>query len=100
MSQTWKPPKLPWIAYWPLKARSELMFERNSGGGGVRESTRRFHTASPASNMPALRPTRGSRPDGGCCTTPSTMMMGPELAGVVEVVRVVVGVGAGSDAAG
>src|SRR5579859_5225826 len=32
----------------------------NCGDGRVSESTRRFHDASPASQRPALRPTRGS----------------------------------------
>src|SRR6266487_4117351 len=33
---------------------------RNCSDGGVCESTRRFHTASPAFIRPAWRPTRGS----------------------------------------
>ena len=32
----------------------------NFSGGGVCESTSRFHTASSASNRPASKPTRGS----------------------------------------
>src|SRR5205809_5285160 len=48
------------MAYGPLNARSELVWPRNWVDGFVSESTRRFHTASAASNIPALRPTRGS----------------------------------------
>jgi len=40
--------------------RSELVIPTNGFDGGVLESTRRFHTASPASISPARRPTRGS----------------------------------------
>ena len=32
----------------------------NFSDGGVLETSRRFHAATPASNHPALRPTRGS----------------------------------------
>jgi hypothetical protein len=45
MSQIWIPLKLPWIAYGPLKARSELMPPRNSSGGGVVESMVMFQIA-------------------------------------------------------
>src|SRR5207244_11658620 len=48
------------MAYGPLNARSELVWPRNWVDAFVSESTRRFHTASAASNIPALRPTRGS----------------------------------------
>src|SRR5687767_10807071 len=36
------------------------MLDAKAGGVGVFETTRRFHTASPASRRPARRPTRGS----------------------------------------
>src|SRR3954465_1256733 len=48
------------MAYWPLNARSELVFPRNASDGGVFETTRRFHVASSAFIRPARRPTRGS----------------------------------------
>src|SRR5215207_5587966 len=48
------------MAYWPVKARSELVLPKNFPVGGVFESTRRFQAASPASIKPARRPTRGS----------------------------------------
>src|SRR5512138_3595960 len=48
------------MAYLPLKARSALVWPRNSRGGGVCDRTLRFQVASCALNMPALRPTRGS----------------------------------------
>src|SRR5918994_3198317 len=48
------------MAYLPVKARSELVTPANCSGGGVSETTRRFHTASPASLSPARRPTLGS----------------------------------------
>src|SRR6476660_10242428 len=52
----------------PMNARSELIRRRSPGGdrlrksfdGFVGETSRRFHAAVPASNQPALRPTRGS----------------------------------------
>src|SRR6476660_9353454 len=52
----------------PMNARSELMRRRspgvdrlrNSFDGFVVDTSRRFHAAVPASNQPALRPTRGS----------------------------------------
>src|SRR3954469_2422699 len=52
----------------PMNARSELMRRRSPGvdklrksfDGFVVETRRRFHAAVPASNQPALRPTRGS----------------------------------------
>src|SRR5688500_3944429 len=43
-----------------MNDRSELVTPANFSGGGVLESTRRFHTASAASIFPARRPTRGS----------------------------------------
>src|SRR4051794_32191733 len=48
------------MAYLPVKARSELVFPLNCSEGWLRESTRMFQTASPASNRPARSPTRGS----------------------------------------
>src|ERR1041384_1652013 len=56
------------MAYGPMKARSELVSLRAPGvlgvmksfDGGVFETTRRFHAASPAFIHPARRPTRGS----------------------------------------
>src|SRR5258708_533476 len=48
------------MAFWPLKARSELVIPRNGADGGVFETTRRFHVASSAFIRPARRPTRGS----------------------------------------
>src|SRR3989454_7010843 len=48
------------MAYFPVKARSELVTPANFSEGGVFETTRRFHDASPASMSPARRPTRGS----------------------------------------
>src|SRR6185295_19492501 len=48
------------MTYLPLKARSALVWPRNSRGGGVCDSTLRFQVASCASNSPALSPTRGS----------------------------------------
>src|ERR1041385_401443 len=56
------------MAYGPMKARSELVSLRSPGvlglmksfDGGVFETTRRFHAASPAFIHPARRPTRGS----------------------------------------
>src|SRR3954453_20908577 len=48
------------MAYWPEKARSELVIPRNCCDGGVFETTRRFHAASSAFIRPARRPTRGS----------------------------------------
>src|SRR5262249_769138 len=48
------------MAYLPVKARSELVIPVNFSDGGVFESTCRFQAASPASNFPARRPTRGS----------------------------------------
>src|SRR5439155_1370517 len=56
------------MAYRPMKARSELVSLRSPGvlglrksfDGGVFETTRRFHAASPAFIHPARRPTRGS----------------------------------------
>src|SRR6476469_3361996 len=52
----------------PMNARSELIRRRSPGvdrlrksfDGFVVETSRRFHAAVPASNQPALRPTRGS----------------------------------------
>ncbi len=43
-----------------MNARSELVFPANGSDGGVSETTRRFQAASPASAIPAWRPTRGS----------------------------------------
>src|SRR3954468_9005326 len=60
MSHTWYPLKLPWITYFPMNARSELMPPTNWVDGGVLETRRRFQMASPASVFPPLRPTRGS----------------------------------------
>src|SRR3954451_15305611 len=48
------------MAYGPLKARSELVMPAKLAGGGVLETTRRFHDASPAFIRPARSPTRGS----------------------------------------
>src|SRR5690242_2157064 len=48
------------MTYLPLKARSALVWPRNSRGGGVCDRTLRFQVASCALNRPALRPTRGS----------------------------------------
>src|SRR6185437_14369454 len=48
------------MAYFPVKARSELVMPTNCSDGLVCESTSRFHDASPASYSPALSPTRGS----------------------------------------
>src|SRR5260370_25835479 len=48
------------MAYVPENARSELVTPANFSDGGVFETTRRFHDASPASMSPARRPTRGS----------------------------------------
>src|SRR5437667_11448463 len=48
------------MAYGPMNARSELVMPANFSGGGVFETTRRFHVASPAFMTPARRPTRGS----------------------------------------
>src|SRR6476620_808013 len=48
------------MTYLPVKARSALVWPRNSRGGGVCDSTLRFQVASPASNNPAFSPTRGS----------------------------------------
>src|SRR5437667_6973145 len=48
------------MAYGPMNARSELVMPANFSGGGVFETTRRFHVASPAFMSPARRPTRGS----------------------------------------
>src|SRR6478752_4313270 len=52
----------------PMNARSELIRRRSPGvdrlrksfDGFVVDTSRRFHAAVPASNQPALRPTRGS----------------------------------------
>src|SRR5471030_1129266 len=43
-----------------MKARSELVTPRNFSDGCVLDTSVMFHAASPASNLPALRPTRGS----------------------------------------
>src|SRR3979411_1926885 len=43
-----------------MKARSELVMPLKLAGGGVFDTTRRFHDASAASIRPARRPTRGS----------------------------------------
>src|SRR5688572_6966782 len=43
-----------------MKARSELVTPTNFAEGGVVETRRRFQAATPASNLPARRPTRGS----------------------------------------
>src|SRR5512143_956873 len=56
------------MAYRPVNAKSEftrlrspgVLLLRNADDGGVFESNRRFHAAVPASNHPAMRPTRGS----------------------------------------
>src|SRR5579875_2003141 len=48
------------MAYFPVKARSELVMPTNFSDGGVCDMTLRFHDASPASIRPALRPMRGS----------------------------------------
>src|SRR6185437_12928519 len=48
------------MAYFPVKARSELVMPTNCSVGLACESTARFHDASPASYRPALSPTRGS----------------------------------------
>src|ERR687889_1455342 len=48
------------MALLPLNARSDLVTSTNCSEGGVLDSIRRFHTAWPASILPARRPTRGS----------------------------------------
>src|SRR5215207_10208107 len=48
------------MTYLPVNAMSELVIPVKSSGDGFSETTFRFHTASPASCSPALRPTRGS----------------------------------------
>src|SRR5687768_4482657 len=68
------------MAYFPLKARSELVSRRSPGvvglknfsEGGVFDTTRRFQAASPAFIHPARRPTLGSGlgavvDRSGCC---------------------------------
>src|SRR5689334_18576695 len=48
------------MTYFPVKARSELVYPTKSWEGGVCDTTFRFQVASCASNRPALSPTRGS----------------------------------------
>src|SRR6266568_7208792 len=56
------------MAYSPTNARSEFTSRRSPGvlglmklsDGGVFDTRRRFHPASPALNQPARSPTRGS----------------------------------------
>ena len=48
------------MAYLPVNARSECVAPSEPFGGGVVETIRMFHSAMPASHMPALRPMRGS----------------------------------------
>jgi hypothetical protein len=43
-----------------VKEISEFIVALKFSGGGVLETARRFHIASPASRRPARRPTRGS----------------------------------------
>src|SRR5437667_11331896 len=60
MSQISKPLKLPCMAYFPVKARSECTAPADGALGGVVEIRRMFHAACPASQRPGARPTRGS----------------------------------------
>src|SRR5213593_81635 len=60
MSQISNPLKLPCIAYFPVKARSECTAPADGALGGVVEIRRMFHAACPASQRPGARPTRGS----------------------------------------
>jgi hypothetical protein len=48
------------MAYLPLNARSEFVMPLKLGGGGVSETTRRFHLASSASIKPAPSPIQGT----------------------------------------
>src|SRR5437867_203352 len=60
MSQISKPLKLPCMAYFPVKARSECVAPADDALGGVVEIMRMFQAACPASQRPGARPTRGS----------------------------------------
>src|SRR5689334_17143275 len=60
MSQISKPLKLPWMTYFPVKARSECVAPADDALGGVVEIMRMFHAACAASQRPGARPTRGS----------------------------------------
>src|SRR4029450_5225911 len=55
-----KPLYCPWIAYFPLNARSECVAPSDFPVGGVVEIMFMFQAAWPASHHPAFRPTRGS----------------------------------------
>src|SRR3954469_897602 len=57
------------MAYLPLKARSELVLPLNCSEGWLRESTRMFQVASPASKRPARSPTRGSGVGAPCAAS-------------------------------
>src|SRR5438093_3226696 len=60
MSRISNPLKLPGIAYFPVKARSECIAPADDALGGVVEIRRMFQAACPASQRPGARPTRGS----------------------------------------
>lgn len=48
------------MAYGPVKVMSEFQLSANFAGGGAFATSLRFHSAWPASLIPARRPTRGS----------------------------------------
>src|ERR1700691_3114076 len=68
------------MTYLPSKARSEFVLSTKSLDGGELDTRRMFHDAWPASNSPALRPTRGSGLGGvGDMLTPAPTVLGVSM---------------------